>query len=192
MRIVAGYWKGRKLAAPAGMQTRPTSDRVREALFSSLASRLGDDLGGTAVLDLFAGTGALGFEALSRGATTAVFVEHDPKALRALHANVGTLEAGPRIRIVAGEAARYVSAPTAGDGPFGLLFLDPPYRIDAAEVRGLIDALADRGFLEPGCVIVWERASEGEADWPPGIEPVSAKRYGDTTVDLAVWRGGRT
>ncbi|HEX9093015.1 MAG TPA: RsmD family RNA methyltransferase, partial [Coriobacteriia bacterium] len=103
MRIVAGSWRGRRLIAPGGRATRPTSDRVREALFDALVARLGADLGGAAVLDLYAGTGALGLEALSRGATRAVFVENDRAALRALADNVSALGAQAECVVVAGD-----------------------------------------------------------------------------------------
>ncbi|MDO8916019.1 MAG: RsmD family RNA methyltransferase, partial [Coriobacteriia bacterium] len=104
MRIVGGAWRGRPLVSPSGPTTRPTSDRVREALFDALGARLGSDLGGGAVLDLFAGTGALGLEALSRGASSAVFVENDRAALVALRRNIETLGAGPRAVVVPGDA----------------------------------------------------------------------------------------
>ena len=120
MRIIAGRWRGRSLAAPPGSATRPTSDRTREALFSMLASRLGE-LGGLAVADLFAGTGALGLEALSRGAARCTFVERDPAALATLRANLLALGAE-------GAEVRASSAIGFRGGPFDLVFLDPPYR----------------------------------------------------------------
>jgi len=121
MRIIAGQWRGRKLVPPEGMATRPTGDRVRETLFSMLASRLGafDDL---KVADLYAGSGALGFEALSRGAALACFVEQDRSAVAALRANAASLGAGERARIITG-AAETVKA----HAPFDLVFADPPY-----------------------------------------------------------------
>lgn len=122
MRIIAGEWRGRPLVAPAGIATRPTADRVRETLFSMLASRLGG-FDGVAVADLFAGSGALGLEALSRGAAQATFVERDPSALAALRANIAKLGAGGRSDIIAGDALKL---PT-GRGPFDLIFADSPY-----------------------------------------------------------------
>jgi 16S rRNA (guanine966-N2)-methyltransferase len=121
MRIIAGEWRGRRLTAPEGMATRPTGDRVRETLFSMLASRLGsfDQL---RVADLYAGSGALGLEALSRGAAFACFVEQDPRALAAIRINVEALGATDRIRIL----ARSAEAP-APEQPFDLVFADPPY-----------------------------------------------------------------
>lgn len=121
MRIIAGQWRGRKLLPPDGMATRPTGDRVRETLFSMLASRLGsfEEL---AVADLYAGSGALGLEALSRGAAAACFVEQDPRALAAIRANVASLAAADQARIIGGAVER-----VRADRPFDLIFSDPPY-----------------------------------------------------------------
>lgn len=142
MRIIAGEWRGRTIEAPPGRATRPTADRVRETLFSMLASRLGsfEDL---AVADLFAGSGALGLEALSRGAASASFVENDPKAAAAIRRNAERLAAGERVRILGGSA---LALPRAG--PFDLLFADPPY----AEGSGsaVIAAVLKSGWLAPG------------------------------------------
>ena len=142
MRIIAGEWRGRTIEAPSGHATRPTADRVRETLFSMLASRLGsfEDL---AVADLFAGSGALGFEALSRGAASATFVEQDPAAAAAIKRNAEKLGASERVRILGGSA---LALPKAG--PFDLLFADPPY----AEGSGgaVIEAVLKSGWLAPG------------------------------------------
>ena len=142
MRIVAGEWRGRPLEAPPGRTTRPTADRVRETLFSMLASRLGsfDDL---AVADLFAGSGALGLEALSRGAARATFVESDPAASATIRRNAATFGAAGRIEIVAGSAlflGRY--------GPFDLIFADPPYAPGAGS--DIVRAVVHSDWLAPG------------------------------------------
>lgn len=121
MRIIAGEWRGRTLAAPEGMATRPTGDRVRETLFSMLASRLGS-FDGLRVADLYAGSGALGLEALSRGAAFACFVEQEPRALAAIRSNIESLGAGARAAVL----PRPVEALPAMQ-PFDLLFADPPY-----------------------------------------------------------------
>jgi 16S rRNA (guanine966-N2)-methyltransferase len=149
MRIIAGEWRGRPLVAPAGMATRPTADRTRETLFSMLLSRLGS-LEGLAVVDLFAGTGALGLEALSRGADTAWFIETDRTALSALRTNIARLGAGSRARIVA------ISADMPGSAPrrFDLALLDPPYG-KGLGARSLA-ALRDGGWLQPGAWIAVE------------------------------------
>ena len=188
MRIVAGRWGGRHLAAPRGHVTRPTSDRVREATFSSLASRFGGVWDDTRVLDLFAGSGALGLEALSRGASSATFVERDRAALAALRDNIASLQA-EQARIVAMESRMAVRRPLPG-APFTLLFLDPPYRIDAVEVAGLMGHLTSGGALAPGAVTVWEHASGTTPQWPEGFEAEAPRRYGGTSVQFAVYRGG--
>lgn len=182
MRIVAGEWRGRRLAAPEGRTTRPTSDRVREALFDALTARLGPDLGAGRVLDLFAGTGALGLEALSRGACRAVFVERDRPALRALASNIETLGATDRALVVAGDAEGPVLARALADGPFALLLLDPPYRMDAAEVGEIVGR--SLGGLAPDAVIAWEHASGTRPEAPPGWTDDRTYRHGDTAVTL--------
>lgn len=185
VRIVAGEWRGRRIEAPRGDRTRPTQDRVREALFSMLTSLLGPGLGGVRVLDAFAGSGALGLEALSRGASSAVFVESERAARAALSANAATLGAQDRTRIVAGDA--FVLAARGGlpGGPFGLILLDPPYRIEAARVAGLLERLSATGAVTEGAAVVWEHACEVPVQWPRGFEPASAKRYGSTAIDIA-------
>lgn len=140
MRIIAGDWRGRLLKAPAGAATRPTADRVREALFSMLASRLGT-FEGLRVADLFAGSGALGFEALSRGAAHVTFVEQDRAALDAIRANAAALKADDRVRILAGSALRLPASK-----PFDLIFADPPYEAGA----GSKAAQAAASWLAPG------------------------------------------
>ena len=132
MRIIAGEWRGRKLVAPLGMGTRPTGDRVRETLFSMLASRLGS-FEQLRVADLYAGSGAFGLEALSRGAAFTCFVEHDAQALAAIRANIDALGAPARTRVLARSAA---SLPP--EQPFDLIFADPPYSPDSGTA-----ALAD-------------------------------------------------
>lgn len=166
MRVVAGEWRGRALAAPAGSSTRPTADRVRETLFSMLVSRIGG-FDGLAVADLFAGSGALGFEALSRGAATATFVERDPGAIAAIRANAARLDAADRIRIIAGDA---LNLPVAG--PFDLVFADPPYAPESAGAA--IAAVADRGWLASGGWIALE-SRRGERA-PPGPFTINAER----------------
>ncbi|HEX6741680.1 MAG TPA: 16S rRNA (guanine(966)-N(2))-methyltransferase RsmD [Sphingomicrobium sp.] len=142
MRIIAGEWRGRRLEAPPGRTTRPTADRVRETLFSMLASRLGsfDQL---RVADLFAGSGALGLEALSRGAAHATFVESDPAAAAAIRRNADTLGAGNRMAIVSGSALFLDRS-----GPFDLIFADPPYAAGAGS--DIVRAVLHSDWLAPG------------------------------------------
>ena len=140
MRIIAGEWRGRRLQAPAGDATRPTADRTRETLFSMLVSRLGA-FEGLSVADLFAGSGALGLEALSRGATTCLFVEQDAAAIRSLRANIAALRAQDRSEVRAGS----VLALGPAKAPLDLLLLDPPYDSGAGNVA--LEKLARLGWI---------------------------------------------
>ncbi len=182
MRIIGGTHRGRRLAAlgrgdPAA-HLRPTTDRVRERLFGVLeGGRYGDPVAGAAVLDLFAGTGALGLEALSRGAERAVFVERGRKALDLLEANVAALGEAARTRIVKRDATRLGPA----EGAAGLVFLDPPYGT-ALGARALAAARAG-GWIAPGALVVWEDAAE--ADLPEAFERLEARRTGDTWMTFA-------
>ena len=167
MRIVAGEWRGRKLVAPAGQQTRPTADRTRETLFSMLASRLGgfEDF---RVADLYAGSGALGLEALSRGAAHATFVETDRAALKAIEANVSTLGAASRVAI------RSLSADNLPRShPFDLIFADPPYQPGSGSA--VAAAVARSGWLPPGGWMAIE-TSKGDAVEPPDGWEIDAER----------------
>jgi 16S rRNA (guanine966-N2)-methyltransferase len=180
MRIVAGAWRGRTLAAPSGAATRPTADRVRQALFDTLlhAPWGGRDLiEGAAVLDAFAGTGALGLEALSRGAATATFLETDKAALTVLRQNVVACKAESRCRVLAADATR----PPPGT-PCGLVFLDPPYGRDL--VARAVAALAAAGWIAPGALVIAE-LGRGE-DLPILGAPLDARTHGAARV--AVWR----
>lgn len=152
MRIIAGEWRGRKLEAPAGQATRPTADRVRETLFSMLASRLGS-FEGLRVADIFAGSGALGLEALSRGAAHCTFVEREALALRALEANIAKFDAEARIERIGAEHLGPVPA------PFDLLLLDPPY---GSELAGpVLERARTQGWIGPASWISVE-AARGE------------------------------
>jgi 16S rRNA (guanine966-N2)-methyltransferase len=188
MRIVGGQWRGRPLKAPAGSRTRPTTDRVREALFSALAARLGTDLSEAVVLDAFAGSGALGLEALSRGARSAVFVEDDRRALAALRANVGALGATDRCRVLS--ANLFTLAERGFHERFSLILLDPPYTLDAARVSTVLARLARAGSVVPGAVVSWEHRDDADAVWPDGYEPDARKRYGSIEIEIAVFGRG--
>ena len=155
MRIIAGQWRGRPLVAPKGTDTRPTADRTREALFSMLVSRLGS-LEGLRVLDLFAGSGAFGLEALSRGAAHCTFVEQDSAALDALKGNIAKLGAGPQSDVRAQSVTGLGPAPAAYD----LLLLDPPYGSGAGVVA--LERCLRLGWIAPGALISVETA-KGEA-----------------------------
>ena len=148
MRIIAGEWRGRKLAAPEGMATRPTADRVRETLFNMLASRIGS-FEGLRVADLYAGSGALGLEALSRGAAFASFVEQDTGAIVAIRANIAALDAGDRTQVL----ARSASALSPSQ-PFDLIFADPPYAPGSG--TAVVAEVLRAGWAAPGTWIVVE------------------------------------
>lgn len=178
-RIVAGRAGGRRLSVPDGAATRPTAERVREALFSSLGSLLGP-LDGLDVLDLYAGSGALGLEALSRGARHCVFVEHDKRALRALRANVAATGLG-EVEIRAGEVGRVLSA--GAERGADVVLLDPPYAMPAVELAAQLDTLIRLGWLARDAIVVLERpAREPEPAWPDELRVVQRRRYGDTLL----------
>ncbi|ORX14879.1 16S rRNA (guanine(966)-N(2))-methyltransferase RsmD [Mycolicibacterium wolinskyi] len=161
--------------------TRPTSDRVREAVFNALTARV--DFTGLAVLDLYAGSGALGLEALSRGAASALFVEADQRAAAVIAKNIAALGVtGATVR--RGTVASLLAAGT--DRPVDLVLADPPYDVEAAAVDAMVTALADGGWVGEGAVVMVERrATSDPVAWPDGWTALSARRYGDTRVELA-------
>jgi 16S rRNA (guanine966-N2)-methyltransferase len=178
MRIVAGEWRGRKLAAPKGDATRPTADRTRETLFNMLASRIGN-FGGLRVADLFAGSGALGLEALSRGAASCLFVEQDQAAVAAIRANIDTFGARARSE-VRGQSVMALAPATA---PYDLIVLDPPYGTGAAAVA--LDRLLRLGWIGG---VTWI-ASETGAREPvevSGLEVVVERTVGKALLTLLV------
>ena len=175
-RIIAGAARGRRLRAPSGERTRPTADRVREALFSSLDAELGS-ITGLRFLDLYAGSGAVGLEARSRGAGVVTLVEQDRRTAALIKENVRAVGLGG-VEVLAGAVARVLgSHPRA---PYDVVFLDPPY---AEAVEPCLDALVDGGWLVAGAVVVVERASRSPAPtWPAGLVEDRFRRYGDTTL----------
>jgi 16S rRNA (guanine966-N2)-methyltransferase len=175
VRVIAGQLGGRKLVAPRGATTRPTSDRVREALFSALS-----DVTGARVLDLYAGTGAFGIEALSRGAAHACFVEKDRNALAALRENVAALALEHATEVRALAVARAVSAIA---GPFDLVFADPPYAL-VAELPPAFAKLRTNGAIARGARLVIEHASRDPAPAIVGATPRPTRVYGDTSVTI--------
>lgn len=161
MRIIAGDLRGRVIASPSERTTRPTTDRVRESMFSSIYSRL-PELRGVTVLDAFAGSGALGIEALSRGAHCCLFAERDRGARRVLEQNLSSLGLlPPRAKVVPADVFGIFSGSTALPADaFGLVLLDPPYALEVPRVHDLLDTLASHAALESGCVVVYEHALE--------------------------------
>lgn len=182
-RVVGGRAGGRRLAVPPGRGTRPTSDRAREALFNTLATEI--DLAGAAVLDLYAGSGAVGVEALSRGAGRALLVESDGRAAATARVNLDTVGAG---RIVNVRVERLLSAPPE-DGPYDLVFADPPYAVPDDEIAAVLGMLADNGWLADGAAIVVERDRRSPGPvWPAEVAALKARTYGDATL----WYGRRS
>jgi 16S rRNA (guanine966-N2)-methyltransferase len=178
MRIVGGRLGGRTLASPRSQAIRPTADRLRESLFNILVHAYGDPVTGARVLDLYAGTGALGLEALSRGAAFTLFVDDAAEARALLRENIATLGLGGVTRIFRRDATRL--GPAHPLEPFSLVFLDPPYGKGLAE-KALVSAQAG-GWLAPGALIVVEEAADAAFSAPAGFEDVERRRYDDTEV----------
>lgn len=178
MRITAGQHKGRQLAAPAGLVTRPTSGRAREALFNILRHWQPDVLAGQRVLDVFAGSGAFGLESLSRGAAAAVFVENHPKVLPVLQANIVMLKEEARCRLIRGDAARLPVA----DAPCRLVFLDPPYR--QGLVEPCLNSVLSGGWLADEGLVVVETAADETFTPPMPLTFQDQRRYGAAMVWL--------
>src|SRR6516162_1463108 len=175
MRIVGGRLKGRVLKAPSSRAIRPTSERLRESIFDILEHRFPGQIEGARVVDLFAGSGALGVEALSRGARFALFVDNGAEARALLRANVEALALGGVTRIWRADAARLGSAPAGG--PFALAFLDPPYGQNLANPA--LVALIEGGWLEPGALCVVEEAANAKIVAPRGLAAIAERTYGD-------------
>jgi 16S rRNA (guanine966-N2)-methyltransferase len=181
-RIIAGTLRGRTLSVPAGRDTRPTSDRVREALFSRLEHE--DVLRGTRVLDLYAGSGALGLEAASRGAAHVLLVEQAREAVRVCRRNVADLGLAEVVEVRAQAVATVLAH--APDEPYDLVLADPPYPAAEDEVAQVLRRLVDRDWLADGAVVVLERSARGpEPTWPPGLARFDERRYGETVLWLA-------
>jgi len=196
-RVIAGEAGGRRLAVPDGRDTRPTSDRAREGLFSTIVSMLGS-LAGARVLDLYAGSGAVGLEALSRGADHVLLVEQGARAARVIRENIeaiglpGAVLAADRVeRVLArgpAPAGGQDSPAPAGDqdrpegGRYDVVFADPPYALADTAVSQVLSLLADQGWLAPSALVIVERATRsGPVSWPDGFVPDRTRRYGEAT-----------
>ena len=219
IRVIAGAAGGRRLAVPGGVSARPTSDRAREGLFGTVVSEIGS-LTGKNVLDLYAGSGAVGLEALSRGARDVLMVESDAQAVAVIRANIETVGLeGARVTrdrverllarppVASGQAAEgsawepreapgALGAPEAPDARgrpdrYDLVFADPPYAMTTAAVTRVLTLLTD-GWLAPDALVVVERATRsGPVHWPPGYLPGKSRRYGEATFWYG-WNGGGT
>ncbi|MCF8481376.1 MAG: 16S rRNA (guanine(966)-N(2))-methyltransferase RsmD [Rhodospirillum sp.] len=189
MRIIGGTFRGKALATPEGRDTRPTSDRTREALFNVLTHRFqgrdGFSLAGAVVVDAFAGSGALGLEALSRGADSATFLETGALALTALRANATACRVQDRCRVVRADATA-PGKPPAGAPPATLVLLDPPYGQGLAPL--CLAALADRGWLAPGALACVEtEAKAPPINWPEGFSEEDQRAHGKARLTILQW-----
>ena len=183
-RIIGGEAGGRRLRTPTGESTRPTSDRVREALFSSLEALLGS-VQGLRFLDLYAGSGAVGLEARSRGAGVVTCVEQDRRTAALVRDNARSL--GLDVEVVAGAVGRHLAHPPRT--PYDVVFADPPYAVPDEEITAMLAALVDGGWLAPDALVVVERSRRTrEFDWVEGITAERSRRYGETTL----WYGRRS
>lgn len=178
MRVVGGEFRGRPLATPRDQSIRPTTDRAREAVFNVLIHRFGEKLEGARVLDLFAGTGALGLEALSRGASYAVFIEESAEGRGLIRSNVETFGLTGRTKIFRRDATKLGEAGTMA--PFGLLFADPPYGRGLGE-QALRSARAG-GWLAPGALCVVEEAAAAPFQLDDGFSVIDERNYGETVI----------
>ncbi len=183
-RIIAGSAGGRSLSTPKGPRTRPTTDRVREAMFSRLESLI--DFGDTHVLDLYAGSGALGLEAASRGAPTVTCVESDKPTAGLIRCNASTLGLG-EVSVRCERVERVLRA-GPGETSYDLVLADPPYLLDENAVAAMLALLIEGHWLRPGAVVMVERSSRSpEPRWPEGLKPQRSKAYGETTVHDAAF-----
>ena len=179
-RVIAGEAGGRRLAVPDGRETRPTSDRAREGLFATVASIVGP-LTGTRVLDLYAGSGAVGLEALSRGASRVLLVESGARASAVIRQNIEALGL-PGATLIADRVERVLAHEPPGDERYDVAFADPPYAMADAEISRVLSLLADEGWLARDALVIVERATRsGPVRWPDGFVPDRARKYGEAT-----------
>ncbi|MHC1786280.1 MAG: 16S rRNA (guanine(966)-N(2))-methyltransferase RsmD [Christensenellales bacterium] len=177
MRIIAGDYRSRRIVAPAGDRTRPTLDQTRESLFNVLQGQVA----GARVLDLFAGSGALGLEALSRGASLAVFCDNNREAAGAVRQNLRSLRAEDRARVLQMDCMQALAVLSAEGQCFDLVFLDPPYQMDYGPV---LLALARAGILAQGSLVIVEHERRKPLPIPAGLESIRQKEYRDTVIDF--------
>jgi len=189
LRVVAGAARGRRLRAPPGDLARPTTDRVKEALFAALGAAPVED---RIVLDLYAGSGALAIEALSRGAVGAVLVDRARPAIDTIAANLAVTGFDGQARTLRRDVGAFLRAPPPAEAPFGLVLLDPPYSLATAEVARVLGALVEPGWLADGASVVLERPISGEAPPLPAVLTLAWQRgYGDTLLTVMTHRRTR-
>lgn len=176
-RIIAGEFGGRKLQTPPGRITRPTSDRTREGMFSSIEAT--HDLSAGAFIDLYAGSGAVGLEAISRGARTAYLVERDRDAARSIRENIASLGLTDRAILVESDVARTVHA---GARNGATVFVDPPYDVAADDLKALLGSLLEAGLCNSGALVIVERSRRDRWRWPQSVETLRERRYGESTL----------
>lgn len=180
-RIIGGSARGRRIAAPPGDGTRPTADRVREALFSSVLAGSGS-VDGWRVLDLYAGSGAVGLEALSRGAAQATFVEAARGVAMTIRANSAAAGLAP-VEVIAMRVMSFLRGGPSGSAPYDLVFADPPYDLPEEEWSTVLEALVQPGWLAPDALVILERATRrGAPTWPSGLVEDRSRRYGEGTL----------
>ncbi|MFG2297295.1 16S rRNA (guanine(966)-N(2))-methyltransferase RsmD [Streptomyces sp. NPDC048603] len=178
-RVIAGTAGGRRLAVPPGNGTRPTSDRAREGLFSTWESLHGVE--GARVLDLYGGSGAVGLEALSRGAAHTLLVEADARAGKTIRDNIRVLGL-PGAEFRAGKAEQVAAGPPPGE-PYDIVFLDPPYAVTGQDLGEILLTLRSNGWITPDALVTVERSTRsGAFPWPDGFEPLRSRRYGEGTL----------
>ena len=189
MRIVGGAWRGRPIKAPEGRDTRPTQDRVRESVASMVFSDRGG-IEGISVLDAFAGSGALSLEMLSRGAGHATMVDLDQRSVGCIRANLAALGVGrDRACVLKGDVLASASRSRMPGAPFDVVFLDPPYALAAARVAALLEALAQKGSLSEGALVIYERDARSPHVEARGFVETSSRSVGTTAVDALHWYG---
>lgn len=185
-RIIAGLARGTQLRAPAGNRTRPTTDRVREALFSTLAAWAGgaerppsDQLTGIRFLDLYAGSGAIGLEAASRGATEAVLIEKNRVAIEAIQRNLAATKLGDRVRLQPMSVGSFLATEPR---PFDVIWLDPPYAAPADEVDAVLAQICEGWLVSDGLVVIERSKRDPDPDWPASLPEQWTRRYGETQL----------
>ena len=186
-RVIAGQARGRRLQVPAGRTTRPTGDRVREAMFAAVGSILGS-FDGARVLDLYAGSGAAGLEALSRGAAHALLAEANARSAQTIRANIAAVGLDGA-QLVQDRVERLLDRGLpAGEPPYDVAFADPPYALGGEEMTAVLATAGTRGWLAPGALVIVERASRSEPlRWPDGFSPLQSRKYGEATLWYATF-----